>query len=222
MRRAITAVGLLLSAVCGYLTFGTAAQLATTASQSHDVAAPSHWVPFSADVEITRPTASARLTGRFFRSSNGSSRQEFLESAPLVTIMNVGMNTYFELRRGQWCRHPMGVGPKGYHPLKMREENATLGKRPIQFESLVVRELRNPRTIELIAPELNFFAVTTEGVPSGAKTRYHNIVKGEPDPSLFEPPPAADVVMHQTPMGILENGTQPKLSEIKAEHRRRP
>jgi hypothetical protein len=87
-------------------------------------------------------------------------------------------------------------------------------------ETFQVRQLNSPRLVQLVAPELNFFALVEEDVLSGARTRYYNITRGAQDLNLFSPPEGVAVVPHLHPMGIINDGSEvPSLKDIRAEHK---
>jgi hypothetical protein len=223
MRRFLIA-SLLAIVLIGIANYARVSRLesATPGAQITDIESPSDWVPFTAAIEKSGTGSAPVRVGRYFRGADGSTRSEFdlLGGKTNVTIMNVTENMYYEFRKGAWCSHPMRISPlKGWRPKKMREENPNLSKTLNTIDSMPVREVRGPGSIQVVAPELNFFALSMENQATGARTRYVNIVKGPQDASLFLPPPDQPVIAHILPMGIITDGTKPPLpSQIRAEH----
>jgi hypothetical protein len=224
MRRFLVA-SLLTIVLIGIANYARVTRLASAApgAQTTDIESPSDWVPFTAVIEKSSPGSAPVRVGRYFRGADGSTRSEFdlVGGDTSVTIMNVTENMYYQFRKGGWCSHPMKISPlKGWRPPKMREENPNLSKTVNTIESMPVREVKGPGSIEVVAPELNFFALSKENKATGARTRYVNIVKGPQDTSLFSPPSGQTVIAHVLPMGIITDGTVPPLpSQIRAEHK---
>jgi hypothetical protein len=182
---------------------------------------PDGWVPFSADVAITEPDGSVS-TGRFFRASDGSTREEGRGADYAgIAIHNIPRAIYYEFTqgatdkrnggRGSWTARPMQLPARGWKPERFHED--TPGLTPISetVEGLTVyREERPDGTVLLRAPALNFFALVSEGGPLRRKRVYSNIEFGEPPRDLFEPPPGAHIIQLTEPGGIIAKPTRPR------------
>jgi hypothetical protein len=177
-----------------------------TSAPGADVPAPAHWVAFTASAE--RVSSTSKLRGEFYRTSDGSTRSQWRRSDNAlrsVNILNVAQGTYYEFgRNGEWCSHPMRLGPNGYHPPKMRTTNANLTPLNETVEGFAVYRLSGPSpVIETVAPELNFFPIVLTNALGGSQQRYFDIKIGEPAAELFLPPAAASVTAHINLMGIV-------------------
>ena len=216
----VIAAFVLFVSAAGYAAFvasgaprGNSARLgqSTPGPSGEDIPTPSEWVPFEAQMEKTvsgRPS----VVGRFYRWRDGSKRSEMvLEGTDrrLITIINVGSNTYYEMSGdGVWCSHPMKVG-KEYLPPKMRKNNSNgLQHLTATVEGFEVYRLTSDRRIvELSAPALNFFPLVQEDPVTGTRARYFGFKMNEPDPDLLVPPAAAAITIHSDLRGIVNNPT---------------
>lgn len=222
MRRIVLALMPIVVIVVAYARYGPHVASAKPQVHTLDVPSPDQWVPFRADVERSRAGSAERMVGRYFRGEDGSTRSELgVEGERAqITIMNVSTNTYYQLSTDISRSHPMRVSSQGWRPLKMRETNVNLGKAANTIESFQVRQLSSPGIVELVAPELNFFALISDNPVTGTRRRYYNIVKGRQESSLFEPPGGAFVQAHLMPMGMFSDGSAvPKTSDLRAEHK---
>ena len=192
-----------------------------------EIPGPASWVPFQADWEKTK-TGVDPLRGRFVRGEDGSERSESIfewQDRPLITIMNVGRNTYYEQSTdGVWCAHPMRVGTDGYFPLRMRSNaNLTFTKLPETLEGLDVyqRASKVSAIVEYVAPALNFFPILIETAGTDERKRFLNIRMGPVDSREFFPPPGVAVIQHQNLRGIIQSvpgQPEPTLAQLK-EHK---
>jgi len=197
---------------------------------------PQGWVPFSADVQVSQP-GQPLVVGHFYRSSDGSTR---LETGPgdervVVSIRNIKRVTFFVKNpKGEWISRPMKMRPGVYMPGRMKATTAGLFNYPFRLalregESGSLRadsgmkayQYINPSgNVSLLAPELNFFAVLQVTL-DGRSEQYSQIKMGEPDASLFEPPPGVQVTARSEPGGIVEHSPQSafhRLPRARAQH----
>lgn len=182
---------------------------------------PDGWVPFSADVAVTMPDG-ALGTGRFFRASNGSTREEGGGPDHFgIAIHNIPRALYYEFNqgatdrrnagRGTWTARPMQLPARGWKPQRFHEGIPGLTRSPETIEGLMVyREELSDGTTLLRAPALNFFPLITSGGPLGRKRIYSNLQFGEPPQDLFEPPAGAVVIRLAEPGGIVARPLPPR------------
>jgi hypothetical protein len=168
---------------------------------------PNHWVPFSADMTVTHSGTSDKIVyGRFYRSSDGSTR---LETGPqpleplVIHIKNAKQHLMWVFRGGRWYMSPFSMGPlppqmstrTGLQPYPNK-----LALRPGQNNSVTsnsgfeaYRSVTRNGTLALMVPELNFFPVLRQRL-DGRRELYASILLQEPDPALFLPPPGPTIV----------------------------
>lgn len=178
------------------------------------VTAPSQWVPFTADMRVTKPDTPP-VVGRVFRSSNGSRRVETgptVDDVRVIYIMNaLEAQEYIYATQSEWSvtRVP-GVTPGNYLPPTAMAARPDISEYPYRlalkrgqsgsltaatgFQAL---QLSAPDgTLKLIVPELNLFEVFKEH-PNGRRETYTNIELLEPSPALFRPPVGVAVLRRQ-------------------------
>ena len=170
---------------------------------------PSTWTAFSADVRITSAKSSSVLAGRFFRSSNGSTR---LETGPqdtpevrVISIQNIELSTLFIYSPAPsqgWVARPMKLPAEGWHPQPISSNMAGLSRTTETWEGRDVYRYERKDHIALLAPDLNFFAVVRD-TKDRDREEYHNIQLGEQPLELFSPPVGATVVKSSRPGGIV-------------------
>jgi hypothetical protein len=189
---------------------------ATVASQV-SVALPqsSDWIAFSAAVEITEP-GSPRLIGRYYRSSDGSTR---LETGPedgsmvVISIKNIPSETFYWFSpapgRG-WTAQPLKLPVGGWRPAAYRAEMKGLSKHSERVSGYeTYRYISNSGDISLLASELNCFPVMRQSLRTGRREVYSNIVLGEPVLDSMVPPPNVQVRKLDKPAGIVYEGAGP-------------
>jgi hypothetical protein len=166
--------------------------------QDDEIPAPAYWVAFDADVRETQAGA-PEFTGRFYRDSDGSTRQD-MHSADglyqLLLIVNVASNTSFtcEERPNKWSSRPAGFDS---HTKPVQRYRRSSGLAPLSdpLEGLLVyRKVYPDGRIETLAPNLNFLAILVEDTSRRRRRSFSNIHLGEPEPALFAPPPGAVIV----------------------------
>jgi hypothetical protein len=205
-RRVIVAACALMASGAGY--FGMVSGLNGLAAQQPsgvEIPAPNSWVAFTADITGTSVPGTAGVSGKYYRSSDGSQRTDTYKPGEpgrrIIDIKNVAQEKYYAWDTRQWTVQPMQLGPNGYRPTRARTERLTRESEP--WEGLeVYRFLLDGGSQVLMAPALNFFRVV-EIKPSGRRIQYSNIVLTEPDPTLFEPPAGAQVTELSGPGGII-------------------
>lgn len=160
---------------------------------------PDSWVPFSADFRVFGPGVGPS-TGRFYRSSDGSTRSETRALADLaIGIVNVAARRFYSYSRGSgWVSQPLELSPEGMRPRTL-PESPFLERVPEPWEGLEVWRLQDASgAVRLIAPALNAFTVRREG-GMGPSFEFTNIAIGEPDVA-FVPPASATVRESDEPM----------------------
>ncbi len=179
--------------------------IAGAQGQPRVVKLPPTWVPFSSDVVTTQP-GYPPSEGRFYRGSDGSERLE-IASGPVIyaQIKNIGQRTFYHLKGGadHWTAQPMMLPPEGWLPLPEIAESAQTGRQPERVEGMTAyRQNRLHGWWVVAIPDLNFFDVESH-FGDGKTARHFNITIGEPDPSLFVPPPGVKIVQITEPGGIV-------------------
>jgi hypothetical protein len=184
------------------------------ASDAAEISQPDGWVPFEADLQQTDQTGKVTLTGKFYRSADGSERLESGDGVhTVISIKNIPLETMFvygaNLDNPQpdsgwmWRSYRMELPPKGWHPLRYRE-NAYVTRSPQKLEGMQLYELSNPDKGNrfLMAPDLNFFRVVEDFPSADIKRSYTNIKKGDQPAHLFMPPPGVEVQPRNKVAGI--------------------
>lgn len=173
------------------------------------IEAPDNWVAFEASLSVTHPeNFQLGTVGRFYRSSNGSTRRESgpsLTDIRVIDIVNVADSAqYVFSQRTGWVRFPI-AGDRS-RPLKYRKNVAGWSKAPGRlalkkgqsgvlsaaegFEAYLVTETSG--VTKLRVADLNLFEVATTR-PDGLHERYADIDLVEPAAELFRPPAGATV-----------------------------
>lgn len=173
-----------------------------------EIPSPDYWVAFAAELLREIPGRTDGVAGKYYRASDGSSREETWPrdnpSRTIIEIRNISTSSYYlKLPSGQWEKHPMHLPGRGWNPTKMRIGTHGLASAPVVMDTVSVYRLVGSDVITFRAPALNFFPVVTVNPATGTRQRYFNFEQGEPDPMLFFPPPEAEVVESSEPMGIV-------------------
>jgi hypothetical protein len=211
MRHVVIAATILLAAVV--VGFGVSPARTSGQTATDEIAQPSDWVPFDADVQISFPSKASSIDGRFFRGSDGSSRLETWDrkdpSTKVISIKNIArVRQYVSSPANGWKANPMLLPPNGWHPARYRASMKNLVPRRDQLEGLQLYQLTGPEgDVEVLAPALNFFPVVRQYIKDGERWGYSNIRVREQDPALFEPPPGAAVTERTEPLGIVVGKT---------------
>jgi hypothetical protein len=166
------------------------------------VAMPDTWVPFEASVTITAPN-SPPVVGRFYRSSNGSTR---LETGPsvsdirVISIRNIVDQMIYLGSASGWTSDrldlPFGSGPmrwkKGLpnwtpfeYKLAIRRGESGSVSATEGFDAY--RVTQSDGVMHLKVPALNLFDAVVQR-PDGWYQLYSNIDLKEPAADLFAPP----------------------------------
>ena len=171
---------------------------ASTGAQDtrQELDAPDQWVPFAADLRITRPDGS-QVVGRVYRSSSGSERIEqgaTLGNPRVIIIMDRGAGAIhtWTASRG-WTSEPAWqlneappsiVAPmEDWKPARVAINQDHSGVLDIVDS---YRAVDRSGTIEYIVPALNSYVVFVKR-PSGWSRKLSSIEMMEPDPALFDP-----------------------------------
>ena len=180
-----------------------------SASPRHELLPqPTGWAAFSADAELVHP-AGQTYHGRYLRASDGSTRFVLTPDGTDVahiTIRNFAQKAYYVCTGSKWMTGPMEVPPEGYKP--PRYHSGMQGLTPYAYKLGLLkggnRSLRAEKgldayhyvtpsgTVWLLAPALNFQAVVKVFL-DGMRLEFSEIEIGEPDRSLFLPPPGVAV-----------------------------
>jgi hypothetical protein len=178
-------------------------------SAFHEIPGPRAWVPFSADVRVTFPGSSTVITGRFFRSSDGSGRLETAVTGrdskdQLVSINNLPAGMSYVGRGLVW----KSFASRGLSkPARWRAGTPGLTKLAQRIALVGDASATSGSDLKLVAeggyeayrwatgsldciliPSLNFFPVVRNSLLSGRREVYSNIAIGEPPREIFGPP----------------------------------
>jgi hypothetical protein len=199
---------------------------------------PDGWVPFSADVTITRPNTTQVVSGRYYRDRHGCAR---LETGPggvtaVIYIHNIPRVEYYwwNIESGEWTVGPMKLPSDGWRPIQRRAATVGLHRYPLFVEvrrgkqynlraesGLTAYQYVNPTaTLSLQVPEMNFFDVLKQSV-EGRREAYSNVEFLELSEELFRPPEGVNVltttkiggIVSESPTSVqehLEHGVQRK------------
>jgi len=173
------------------------------------IPAPSGWIAFSGDVKVTHAGEDRAVLGRFYQSSDGSTR---LETWPenhqfvgIVDIQNIAQATSYIGSGKKWNAAPMDI-ERPWVPMVRRVNELGLNKYPKKldvgeggtgsvqsdkgFEGYVRTDLRGTNT--LLVPALNWYPVVRQNV-AGRRETLTNIRIGPQPAELFLPPPDAKI-----------------------------
>lgn len=179
----------------------TAARVTT---QEATIPQPDSWVAFDADFVDTQPGRSRDVSGRYYRSGDGSDRSENYSTRgdTAIRIINVGAREsyFYASASGKWFRQAVDIPPEGYRPPAPRRATMTgLKALPQRLEDMEVYEYRRPRGgISIQAPALNFFSLQKTEV-TGQQVKFFNVKVRPQDPALFQAPANAifeDLAQH--------------------------
>lgn len=170
------------------------------------------WVPFTASY-VTSVDGREVSRGSYQRSADGSTRAEHVgERFRSIAIINLPEKAYFVYREGRvasrsgesagdWTRQPLALPPQGWRPPQYHHDVDGVPEVVAGIETL-----RRPMANEgyrSLAPELNWFALITDYGPGQARTEFYNVIRREPDPKVFEPPPGVVPRLLSRPGGII-------------------
>lgn len=179
---------------------------------------PESWVAFEGRVRVFSPDM-ARVDGRLYRDSNGSSR---LETGPpgepvrTIDIKNLSHDTHYLFMKNTWTSAPMQVPEWGGRrpPLRFADQpnlrrhgyklSFQRGQEPNVFSEIgfeVYQYLDGGGNLHLQAPALNMFDLVNQSI-TGKRQEVYDVVLREPDAKLFLPPPAAAVIHESKPRGM--------------------
>jgi hypothetical protein len=199
MRKHILRIGILATLLClaGAFVYGrTVAPRTQEREQLERVPIPDTWVPFSAKL-TTHATSGKTFVGRFYRSSDGSTRSETGPSPDRMTVIaikNIPQSLLYLWRRGEWTQQPMQLPPSGWKPQSFPVRATTPVAEKVEGFDVVQADSVNSTT--LFAPALNLFPIVLilkecpAPLPECGE-RYSDIRIGEQPAELFLPP--ADV-----------------------------
>jgi hypothetical protein len=173
-------------------------------SKANLVEAPSAWVPFAANVTITKP-GSSPVVGRYYRSSNGSNRLQTGPSESDVRVIHISNNVeglgYLYNRDGwiSWKLERVPLQPTHFfrnhewsdYPFKLALKNGESGSLT-STEGFKAHLVVGQGISKLRVPELNLFAVVRQRI-DGRHESYTKVEMAEPDDALFSPPVGAHV-----------------------------
>lgn len=211
------AVGTTAGGIYGLGSTGPTARTDRTPSQPGGlVAQPSEWVPFSADI---RQVGSAGTTavGRFYRSSDGSTRSETgdsFDALDTVAIKNIKERAfYLHTVDGAWTVQPMDLPPWGWKPMPTRFGNG-MTPVPETVEGFSLIRSESGPVVLYRSPELNLFVLITAvpcetGRAVECGISHSNIVLGEQPEEHFQPPAGVRVMRVDKPGGIVRHNSPP-------------
>jgi hypothetical protein len=159
-------------------------------------------------------TTPAAMAGS--RNSDGSEYREMLTGRTIyATIKNIPQETFYRRGidpHGPWSAQPMILPPEGWKPMTFNLQSPKMVRLTERFEGMEVyrQEFGNGPTINILVPNLNFLTVLSDLQVKGRRVRFYNIVRGEPQPNLFEPPTGAEIRKSSTPGGIIFSEEHPE------------
>ncbi len=182
------------------------------AQELDTISAPASWIALSADIVRTFPGTAQRQVGRFYRGSDGSElmatwvegREGGLRA---INIRNVSLNTFYHTwKDGEWYSHPMKLPPGGYTPKNRLQSDYVRHPQQIQgFDTY--RRVHRFGMVNYEAPSLNFLALLSQHTTGEAvRQEFVNIVLGEPEATVFLPPPGAIIEASPVLSGIVSHG----------------
>lgn len=190
-----------------------------TLTPREEIPSPPQWIPFQADVLVSSPGTEEKVSGKFWRSSDGSERLETSRSGKrlVISIHNIpGATFYYTRPDGPWYSAPMRLPLGGWHPPRRLKGNNGVNVHPFRVsagrgqtpsvlsnEGFQVYQVVNPAgDVRLEAAELNFFALVKQSI-TGRREEYFNVAFSEPPAELFLPPPGVSVSALREPDGIV-------------------
>ncbi|MGE0123564.1 MAG: hypothetical protein AB7U25_11550 [Vicinamibacterales bacterium] len=172
---------------------------------------PSEWVPFSAHIRRVNAADGFVSVGRFYRSSNGSTRSDTgpsLDQIDTIGIKNIDRVAFYlwSIKLG-WSQQPMSLPPDGWTPglIVFNDAMTRVPERVEGFE--LIRHDAPPFTV-FRAPQLNMFDVMRL-IPCQFNTAlmcgtwFSNFVVGEQPAELFAPPEGQPIAYNPQPGGIV-------------------
>jgi hypothetical protein len=208
MKRSATVVAICVTSV---MAGGAAAVARRSLVQQtrEELPQPAAWVAFEAKVTVQRGGAEP-LVGKFYRSSDGSTR---LETGPaegdvrVVDIKNIPTKAgYVRKVDGTWISKPIDEASADLRPQRFHAGMPFLARYPRKVSILkgqpyslssdtgfsAYQLMQSNGGLLLLVPELNFFPIVRERL-DGRREVYTDVSLLEPDVSLFLPPPGATV-----------------------------
>lgn len=158
---------------------------------------PQGWVAFDADYSQFTPQRVV-MAGRYYRASDGSTRQEGSVGDPptrtFVDLVNIPRRVKYlyisDLQK--WRVRPIEFPSDEFLPLQgqWRVNTPGLTRLPEPYEGLEAYLFRAPKgEIYVYAPALNFFSVRTFTPATDMTHEYRNIKLRPQSSDLFVPPP---------------------------------
>lgn len=171
-----------------------------------EIAQPKERVAFSANVTKTYPKVGRIFSGRFYRDTDGSTREDGIlrygdKADEIVAIANFSARAIYVYRpQDGWSSTDLEVGPEPLVRHRVARPGVTglLPDREPWAGLRVYRRILANGDLELVAPDLNFFPVMMQGGVSGERVEYSNIKVGPVARELFHPPSDA-AVRHRGP-----------------------
>jgi hypothetical protein len=185
--------------VCAGVLAVTAASRSLARSQSQDfIPGPSTWVAFDADYVAKDAAGATTVAGRYFRSSDGSWRQDGkdVNGGLTIWIMNVASRKVYTFMVGnpKWVVHPLDVPDSGLPvPPPFRASMSGLRRLEALYEGHSAYEIREPSgSLSTRLPDLNWFAVSRKR-STGDVMSFTNIQLRHQDAAAFQVPDGAVV-----------------------------
>lgn len=190
---------------------GRVAAIVEPASQRQYVEQPAAWVPFSADIRRVNAMTGAVSVGKFYRSSEGSTRSDTgpsLDRIDTIGIKNIRLVAFYLWSdKTGWRQQPMTIPPDGWAPGKI-VFNEHMTRVPERIDGLELIKHDAPPYTVFRAPQLNMFELVKLlpcqfESPTPCGTWFANVQIGEQPPELFEVPASQPVVQNPQPGGIV-------------------
>jgi hypothetical protein len=212
------------------VSIGSAYALAYWRAESGQVSAdlvsgPETWVPFSARVRSVNENGQVRV-GKFYRSSDGSLRNEMGPRVGEVTIITINSIkdhlSYAWRSQTGWESHPMEMPPGEYKPRITRRPIALGTVLPSHIEGFDILKERADRNgiTNYYAPDLNFHPVRIElrcrvPISEDCGISLSEIILGEQPGEYFRPIYGQPIVARNEPAGITR-GARPAVGGQRA------
>lgn len=173
----------------------------SSSANIQEIAQPDSIVPFTAD--LLKRGSDHTFEGKYYRREDGSVREEGVVTIPgarperVIGIVNLTRKITYIFKESQgWASGAIEADLAKPMRRRLNQPGVMSGLFPeeMPYEGRVVyRGVGSTGDYELLAPDLNFFAVVTQSARSGRRAEYHNITIGSQPDALFELPAGAVV-----------------------------
>jgi VWFA-related protein len=164
-------------------------------SANSEAAHSPRWVPFEASFVRTDPNRSRPVAGRFYRASDGSTREETDTDDPeraMISITNLSRCIQYQFVNGRWSSYPVKLPPGGVRPQEVPDDSRRFSPAPAVDGFEVLRFVNAQGIVQFQAPRLDYFPLAVEN-PAGGRQVFSSVRLGEQPEKWFEPPEGSAV-----------------------------